>query len=128
MKIALKKMKLQREKLNYSQEYVAFKLGISQSAYAKIELGITKLNLNRLEKICKIFNIHYFELIDRQGSFKFPDEINNTELKVLFEELLNQSKESNEKVINTLEEKNKNLIEKINSLISSLEKKQLLLI
>lgn len=37
-----------REFRNYTQEYLAAKLGISQNAYSKIELGYTKITLERL--------------------------------------------------------------------------------
>ena len=43
-----------RELRNYTQEYLALKLHISQNAYSKIELGYTKITLERLFQIADI--------------------------------------------------------------------------
>jgi len=41
--------------MQYSQEYMANQLGISQPAYANLENGETKLNTKRLEKNSEYF-------------------------------------------------------------------------
>ncbi|HJP62902.1 MAG TPA: helix-turn-helix transcriptional regulator [Mucilaginibacter sp.] len=43
-----------REHRNYTQEYLAAKLRISQNAYSKIELGYTKITVERLFQIAEI--------------------------------------------------------------------------
>lgn len=48
------KMRLRREDLNYTQAYVAGKLGISQNAYSKIESGQTNFSVKRLYEIAHI--------------------------------------------------------------------------
>jgi len=53
-----------REKLNYTQEYLAAKLGISQNAYSKIELGYTKITVERLFQISEILETDPIELIN----------------------------------------------------------------
>ena len=50
-----------REFRNYTQEYLALKLNISQNAYSKIELGYTKITLERLFHIADILE---FDVID----------------------------------------------------------------
>ena len=55
-----------REGLNYTQEYLAAKLGISQNAYSKIELGYTKITVQRLFQIAAILEIEVVELIDTE--------------------------------------------------------------
>jgi transcriptional regulator with XRE-family HTH domain len=55
-----------REKLNYTQEYLAVKLGISQNAYSKIELGYTKITVERLFQIAEILETGLMELIDSE--------------------------------------------------------------
>jgi len=52
-----------REHLNYTQEYLAMKLNISQNAYSKIELGYTKITLERLYQIAQILEVDLIELI-----------------------------------------------------------------
>jgi transcriptional regulator with XRE-family HTH domain len=43
-----------REFKDYTQDYLAIKLGISQNAYSKIELGYTKITVERLFQIAEI--------------------------------------------------------------------------
>ncbi|HEX3385789.1 MAG TPA: helix-turn-helix transcriptional regulator [Mucilaginibacter sp.] len=46
-----------REYRNYTQEYLAAKLRISQNAYSKIELGHTKITIDRLFRIADILGV-----------------------------------------------------------------------
>lgn len=52
-----------REFRNYTQEYLAVKLDISQNAYSKIELGYTKITLERLYQIAQILDVDLIELV-----------------------------------------------------------------
>ncbi|QTN38955.1 helix-turn-helix transcriptional regulator [Cryomorphaceae bacterium] len=52
-----KNIRVIREIKGLSQEYVSLKLEISQSAYAKMERGETKLTVQRLKDICQILEI-----------------------------------------------------------------------
>ncbi len=52
-----KNIRVIREIKGLSQEYVSLKLEISQSAYAKMERGETKLTVQRLKDICEILEI-----------------------------------------------------------------------
>ena len=52
-----------REFRNYTQDYLAAKLGISQNAYSKIELGYSKLTLERLFQIGVILEVEATQLI-----------------------------------------------------------------
>jgi transcriptional regulator with XRE-family HTH domain len=57
-------MRLYRLQKNFSQEYMAFRLGISQKAYSKIEAGVTKLTVERLSEIATILEINIVCLIE----------------------------------------------------------------
>jgi transcriptional regulator with XRE-family HTH domain len=57
IKEVLNNIRNKRIALNYTQDYVAYKLNISQNAYSKIELGQTKISLKRLYDIADIFNM-----------------------------------------------------------------------
>lgn len=57
-----------REFRNYTQEYLAVKLDISQNAYSKIELGYTKITLERLYQIAQILDVDLIELIKADGT------------------------------------------------------------
>lgn len=70
MEIGHKIRKL-RELRNYSQEFMALKLGISQVAYSKIETGQTQMNLQRLEKIAETLEIDPFTLMSFDDKYIF---------------------------------------------------------
>ncbi|HKG06021.1 MAG TPA: helix-turn-helix transcriptional regulator [Pedobacter sp.] len=57
-----------REFRNYTQDYLAAKIGISQNAYSKIELGYSKITLDRLFNIAAILDIKAVQLIDHESS------------------------------------------------------------
>jgi transcriptional regulator with XRE-family HTH domain len=52
-----------REYRNYTQEYLAFKLNISQNAYSKIELGYTKITVDRLFYIADILGTDALDIL-----------------------------------------------------------------
>jgi transcriptional regulator with XRE-family HTH domain len=58
----LVKIRDNRYKKNYTQEYMSEKLGVSQSHYAKIENGKVKLKADHLMKILEILEINYSDL------------------------------------------------------------------
>jgi transcriptional regulator with XRE-family HTH domain len=57
-----------REFRNYTQDYLAAKLGISQNAYSKIELGYSKITLDRLFHIALILEVQVTELLYFEAS------------------------------------------------------------
>ena len=57
-----------REELNYTQEYLAAKLHISQNAYSKIELGYTKITLERLFQIAEVLDTDLMEFIKTEAA------------------------------------------------------------
>lgn len=52
-----------REYRNYTQDYLAAKLEISQNAYSKIELGYSKITLDRLFHIALILEVEVTQLL-----------------------------------------------------------------
>jgi transcriptional regulator with XRE-family HTH domain len=54
-------IRYKRECRNYTQEYLAAKLDISQNAYSKIELGYTKITVERLFQIADVLE---FDVVD----------------------------------------------------------------
>ena len=63
----LSHIRSKRHILNYSQEYVASLLKISQSSYNKIENGSTELTVKVLLEIAKILDLDYAELIKHKS-------------------------------------------------------------
>lgn len=62
MDITLKIRKI-RESKGYSQEYMAYKLGISQSAYCKMEKSDRKMNFENISKITELLEVEFVELV-----------------------------------------------------------------
>ncbi|HZY36588.1 MAG TPA: helix-turn-helix transcriptional regulator [Mucilaginibacter sp.] len=56
-----------REFKNYTQDYLAVKLHISQNAYSKIELGYSSITLVRLLQIAEILEVDLADLIDTES-------------------------------------------------------------
>ena len=57
------KIKQIRELKNYTQEYVAGKLGLSTRAYSKIETGETQLTINRLNEISAVLGVEPMKIL-----------------------------------------------------------------
>ncbi|WP_050784311.1 helix-turn-helix domain-containing protein [Pedobacter sp. BAL39] len=66
-----------REFRNYTQEYIAMKLNISQNAYSKLELGYSKISIDRLFQIAELLEVDAGELVSYESAellqlFKSP--------------------------------------------------------
>lgn len=63
------KIRIMREMNNWTQEYVADKLHMSLTSYAKLERGESRLHLDKLTKIAEVFQVNIADLLslDKQG-------------------------------------------------------------
>ncbi|WP_255485152.1 helix-turn-helix domain-containing protein [Mucilaginibacter sp. X5P1] len=59
-----------RVRMNYSQTYLAAQLAISQNAYSKIELGYTKITLERLFEIAELIKHRSIRVAPRKKIYK----------------------------------------------------------
>jgi transcriptional regulator with XRE-family HTH domain len=57
-------IRAQRLVKNYSQDYLAICLKISQNAYSKIEMGYTRITVERLCQIAIILDIDCIKLLE----------------------------------------------------------------
>lgn len=106
------KIKKARELRNYTQEYMAQQLGMTQQNYSKLEKGEISLSIERLEEVCKILDIRLEDLekiddklVFQNNTFSFADSSSNINyadnqlfidtIKHLYEELIKQLKEEN---------------------------------
>ncbi len=64
-----------REQRNYTQEYMAANLKISQNAYSKIELGYTKITVDRLFELADILRANVVDLL-------YPNQTEAVQLEV----------------------------------------------
>src|SRR5690554_469032 len=70
------KIKSIRELKNFTQEFMADKLGITQAAYSKIENGQTKLTMNKIVDIATIFEMDVNDLM-AYDTQKYFNSFNN---------------------------------------------------
>jgi transcriptional regulator with XRE-family HTH domain len=89
-----KKIKQFRELRNYTQEFMATSLGLSQTGYGKIERDSTALSINRLQQIAKVLEVDYKQILEfdeknilstKNAIVINQEDINN---KTIFEKLI----------------------------------------
>lgn len=56
-------LRSRRLQLNYTQEYIAFKLHMSQNAYSKLELGCTTISVSRLFELCNALEMDALDML-----------------------------------------------------------------
>lgn len=106
--IVCENIKKYRNLKGFSQEYMAGKMNLTQSAYAKIENNETKLTIDRLNEISKILEIDISILLNDKHSRIFSvshPEIGNENLYVENKELLKQLLETKNQLIEILQKK-----------------------
>ncbi len=96
------KIKSIRELKNYTQEYMAEQLGVTQAGYSKIEKGKTVLSYVKLVEIARILEVSVEDIIsfdseryfnsfnkvigNNNGSILINTEQNSATLKLLYED------------------------------------------
>lgn len=65
MELISKRIRISRLEKTYKQEYMAEELGISQSAYSKIERGETDITVSQLRKIATVLGLTLLDLIEK---------------------------------------------------------------
>lgn len=58
----LKKLRLEK---NYTQEYLAIELKVSQKTYSNLENGQSKITLDQIQELSKIYKIEIIALLSR---------------------------------------------------------------
>ena len=105
-----------REYRNYTQQYMADSLELSQNAYCKIENGTTKLTIDRLDAIASILDVPVESIF---SSDKLTFNIQNNNIDRLYgniENLYEANKELLEKQITLLQQQNEHLLKTIDAL------------
>lgn len=67
-----------RELRNFTQEYMATQLGITQAGYSKIESGTTDITFSKIEEIAQILSVTPTDLV-AFDSQKYFNSFNNVE-------------------------------------------------
>lgn len=68
----------------YSQDYVAVKLGISQNAYSKMELGYTEIPVERLLNLVSVLEVEITELLHPEKPVRIAPNIIRMKSNSLF--------------------------------------------
>lgn len=71
------KVRKLREFRNYTQEYMAEQLNLSQRAYSSLENGKTQLSVDRLMDICKLLDVSVGEILDIENQNIYNNNFNN---------------------------------------------------
>ena len=94
-----------REERNYSQQYLAQELGISQKAYSKIENSQTNITLSHLDRISQVLETSVNQLLGTDGSSVYNNyNTHNGEGIVIRKETPEKSIELYERIIKTQSE------------------------
>ncbi len=104
-----------RELKNFTQEYMAEQLNISQSAYAKMEKDDSDLTISKIKKIAEILNIKVEDLINFNDKYIF-NNYSKTENGFYINQASPTEKELYQNHIQSLEKENSFLKELINKL------------
>ena len=87
MKIG-EKIRKMRDLKGLSQDNMAHSMGISTSAYGKIERDETEITLSKLEEIARIFQVNLIDILkfDEQSVFvnTFDNKANNNKGNLIF--------------------------------------------
>jgi len=115
MKIGNKIKKI-RELKNYTQEYMADRLGINQSGYSRLENDTSDISLSQLDKISEIFNMKTEDLLTFDEKIVFNNYADAKDFVVgnNYNGMTEKEKELYEKTIKLLEDKI-NLLMQMNS-------------
>lgn len=110
-----KRIKLERERLNFSQKELSEKLNVSQQTIASWEVGRTEPSHENIYALCDIFNtsvdyllcktdIRNFDNIDKE----FQELLNDPELLIAFKDLSSLSESDKKEIINYIKFKKNN--------------------
>lgn len=113
VKTVLDRIKALRGERGYSQEYMALELGMERNNYRKIEAGLVKLTVERLEKIATILGVDVSYFISSAATVESSKASEQSEVilrqQVRYLENLLSEKEriiaEKERLINVLETK-----------------------
>lgn len=94
-----------RDERCYTQEFMADRLGITQSAYYKLEAGIVKISFERLEQISKILNKPLDAFLEKENQKEQYLNDNKVVINVSEFDLLQKTIYQQEKRIEELEGK-----------------------
>lgn len=61
-------LRLLRESMNYTQSFVAGRLGVATNTYSLMEKGLAQLTLDRIEILSKLYNVSPSDMISMEAA------------------------------------------------------------
>lgn len=123
VKKVLQRIEQVRKSKDYSHEYMAHCLDISQAAYSKIERNQTKLSVERMFKIADILELKLEDLLEIEAKNQF-NQTNKENVTAYLQQTANfyqENKEQLQKIIDLYEERIKDKEQLIGELQDSLK-------
>lgn len=118
------KIRMIRELRNYSQEYMADRLGIKQNSYSKIETNQTKLTAEMLQKIADVLQVSPLDIMNQQPAIINLQPNQGTQQAIgHIETFVSSQKELVDKIIESKNSEIERLIETNKQLMQLLESK-----
>ncbi len=112
------KIRMIREVRNFSQEYIADKLGIKQNSYSKIENNQTKLTAEMLQKIADVLQVSPLDIMNHQPAIINLQSNQGTQQAIGYiETFVSSQKELIEKMIGSKDQEIANLKSIIDNLL-----------
>jgi len=105
-----------REHRNYTQQFMADSLELSQNAYCKIENGTTKLTVDRMEGIAKVLDVPVESILSCENNNYHFENHNVEKVYGHIEHLYETNKELLEKQVTLLQEQNAILLKTVEAL------------
>ena len=105
-----------REHRNYTQQFMADSLELSQNAYCKIENGTTKLTVDRMEEIATLLDVPVESILSCENQ---TFNIHNNNIDRIYgniEHLYEANKDLLEKQVTLLQEQNAILLKTVEAL------------
>lgn len=99
-----KNIKKFRELRNYTQAYMAQRLGLSVSGYGKIERDETDVSINRLEEIARILDVNSGAIMNFDDKYILNISNNHNANGIVNNQQIINNKELSELVNNFIEE------------------------
>ena len=110
------KLRVYREFRNYSQEYIAEKLGITQNAYSRIETNQTRITAERLRQVADILSVPLTCLLsDMEPELNLTNSSNGSNDKHMHD-MMEHTTRLYDQIIKTKDEKIVALEDEINNL------------
>ncbi len=104
------KIKLLRQSRKWSQEYLAEKLGMSANGYGAIERGDSRITVDKLDELSRLFEVPFNELCDDESTNVFIAHNHGT-----------QAQQNNQSHCTVCSKSEKHEIEKFQLVVEKLE-------